>query len=96
MGESSPRCVKAVILEVASITSAIHGRESLGPVHLQREQGRGHSEEHDCQESGITGDHCGHRYPDAKLRRKLIVQPPPFRNHYSVSILGNSQTLLTA
>ena len=40
MGESSPRCVKAVILEVASIASAIHGRESLGPGHLQREQGR--------------------------------------------------------
>ena len=94
MGKSSPRCMKAVILEVASIAFAIHGRESLGPVHLQREQGRGHSEEHDCQESGTIGDHCGHRYPDAKLRRKLsLFIPHHLETITGVSILGNSKTL---
>ena len=95
MGESSPRCVKAIILEVASITFAIHGRESLGPVYLQREQGWGRSEEHDCQESGITGDHCRHRYPDAELWRKLsLCIPHHLETITGVSILGNSKTLL--
>ena len=56
--------------------------------------GTGHSEEHDCQESGIIGHHCGHRYPVAKLRRRLsLFNPHHLETITGVSILGNSQTL---
>lgn len=43
-----------LILKVTSITFAIHRRESLGTAHAQGEEG---PQEHDFQESGISGGH---------------------------------------
>lgn len=43
-----------IILELTSIAFAICRRMQLGPGHTQWEES---AQEHDCQESGVTGDH---------------------------------------